>query len=127
MHEPPIIQGIKQMLTKFDDIEKPEADTSDLDGWIVVEGNPSMKTQVLHTNKEKNMISGIWEATPGTYHATYSAYEFVHIIKGVIKITPDDGTSARIVRAGDTFVVESNFKGTWEIKESVLKHFDVML
>ena len=64
MHEPPIIQGIKQMLTKFDDIEKPEADTSDLDGWIVVEGNPSMKTQVLHTNKEKNMISGIWEATP---------------------------------------------------------------
>ena len=53
MQEPPIIQGIKQMLTKFDDIEKPEADTSDLDGWIVVEGNPSMKTQVLHTNKEK--------------------------------------------------------------------------
>ena len=73
MNEPHIIQGIKQMLTKFDDIEKPETDTSDLDGWIVVEGNPSMKTQVLHTNKEKNMISGIWEATPGTYHATYSA------------------------------------------------------
>ena len=115
------------MLTKFDDIDKPEADTSDLDGWIVVEGKPSMKTQVLHTNKEKNMISGIWEATPGTYHATYSAYEFVHIIKGVIKITPDDGTSARIVKAGDTFVVESNFKGTWEIQESVLKHFDFML
>ena len=73
------------------------------------------------------MISGIWEATPGTYHETYSAYEFVHIIKGVIKITPDDGTPARIVKAGDTFIVESNFKGTWEIQESVLKHFDFVL
>ena len=28
------------MLTKFDDIKKPEADTSDLDGWVVVEGDP---------------------------------------------------------------------------------------
>ena len=72
------------MLTKFDDIDKPEADTNDLDGWIVVEGKPTMKTQVLHTNKEETMISGIWEATPGTYHATYSAYEFVHIIKACI-------------------------------------------
>jgi uncharacterized protein len=115
------------MLTKFDDIKKPEPDTDDLEGWIVVEGKPTMKTQVLHTNKEKNMISGIWEATPGTYHATYSAYEFVHIITGKIKITPDDGSSPKIVGAGDTFIVESNFKGTWEIQESVLKHFDVML
>ncbi len=60
------------MLTKFDDIDKPEADTNDLDGWIVVKGKPTMKTQVLHTNKEGTMISGIWEASPGTYHATYS-------------------------------------------------------
>ena len=30
------------MLTKFDDIEKPEADTSDLEGWIVVELHSSI-------------------------------------------------------------------------------------
>ena len=115
------------MLTKFDDIKKTEPETDDLEGWVVVQGKPTMRTQILHTNNEKNMISGIWEATPGTYHATYSAYEFVHIISGKIKITPDDGTGPKIVGSGDTFIVESNFKGTWEIQEKVLKHFDFML
>ena len=71
------------MLAKFDDIEKLEADTRELNGWNVVEGKPSIKTQVLHINKEKNMISRIWEATSGTYLATYSVNKFVHIIKGV--------------------------------------------
>ena len=73
------------------------------------------------------MISGIWEATVGTYHATYAAYEFVHMIKGKIVITPDDGTSSVTVKTGDTFVVESNFTGTWKIEENVIKYFDCML
>ena len=72
MQEPPIIQGIKQMLTKFDDIEKPEADTSDLDGWIVVEGNPSMKTQVLHTNKEKK--NDFWHMGSHTWHVSCNLF-----------------------------------------------------
>ena len=115
------------MIIKLNDIEGPEPDTNDLDGWVVREGHPTMKTRILHTNKEKDMISGIWEATPGTYHATYSAYEFVHMIAGKILITPDDGTTAITVRQGDSFVVESNFKGTWKIEEKVTKHFDFML
>jgi uncharacterized cupin superfamily protein len=28
------------------------------------------------------------------------------------------------VQSGDAFVVESDFKGTWEIIEPVRKHFD---
>ena len=115
------------MIVSFNDIKTVTPDTDDLEGWIVVEGKPSMRTQILHTNKEKTMISGIWEATEGTYHATYSAYEFVHIITGKIIITPDDGTSAITVKAGDSFVVESDFKGTWKIVEKVIKHFDFMI
>jgi hypothetical protein len=38
-----------------------------------------MKSAVQHT-------SGTWQATPGTYHASY--YEFVHMISGRIIITP---------------------------------------
>tara|TARA_B100000902_G_C26487204_1_gene517578 strand:- start:152 stop:499 length:348 start_codon:yes stop_codon:yes gene_type:complete len=115
------------MITLFNEIKNASVDTNDLDGWIPVAGKPTMKTQILHTNREKNMISGIWEATPGTYHATYSSYEFVHMIKGKIIITPDDGSPAKIVKAGDSFIVESNFKGTWEIISPVLKHFDFII
>ena len=115
------------MIAKFSKIQQPETNTSDLDGWIVVDGNPRMETQILHENQEKTMISGIWKATVGTYHATYSAYEFVHMISGKITITPDDGTPSIVVTGGDSFVVESNFKGTWKIEEDVTKHFDFML
>ena len=115
------------MIVKFNEIKKPKPDTTDLDGWVVVSGNPTMQTQILHTNREKNMVSGIWKATIGTYHATYSAYEFVHMISGKITITPDDGTPPTVVMGGDSFIVESNFKGTWKIEEDVIKHFDFML
>ena len=86
-------------------------------------GTPSMKTWVLHTSNDGNMVSGIWECSPGSYHATYTDYEYVVLIAGRIVITPDGGTPVT-VKAGDAFVVEHDFKGTWEIQEHVRKHFD---
>ena len=100
--------------------------TADLDGWVVIEGSPTMKTWVQHTSLDGSMISGTWEATPGSYHATYAAYEFVHIMEGEITITPDGGVPVH-VGPGDAFVIEANFKGTWKIEKSVRKHFCVQL
>lgn len=96
--------------------------TDNLPGWTVVEGSPSMKTYVLHRSADGTMISGIWEATPGTFHATYSGFEFVHILAGKITITPDGGAAVQ-VGAGDAFVVEPAFKGVWKIEQAVRKHF----
>ena len=115
-----------QSITKLDNNPTTAPDTADLDGWVVVEGTPSMKTWALHTNNDGTMLSGIWEATPDTYHATYTAYEFVHMLAGRIVITPDGGTPVT-VQAGDAFVVEDDFKGTWKIEEAVRKHFDFKL
>jgi uncharacterized protein len=96
--------------------------TDDLSGWVKTKGAPTMRTWVLHASPDGKMKSGAWEATPGTYHATYTAFEFVHLISGRIVITPDGGTPTTVV-AGDAFVVEKDFKGTWEIKEHALKHW----
>jgi uncharacterized protein len=100
--------------------------TDDLDGWVVTAGTPKMKTWVLNTSAAGDMMSGIWECTKGTYHATYTAYEYVVLIAGRITITPDGGTPVT-VQAGDSFVVEPTFKGTWVIEEDVRKHFDFRL
>lgn len=100
--------------------------TDDLEGWTKVEGNPTMKTWVLHTSADGSMISGVWEATPGTYRAVYKDYEFVHIMQGRIVITPDGGQPVTVT-GGDAFVVEGSFKGTWKIEEPVRKHFDIKL
>ena len=115
-----------QSIVKLGPLTSVEPSTADLDGWVVVEGNPSMKTWVLHTSADGSMMSGYWEATPGTYHATYSAYEFVHVIEGKMTITPDGGTPVHI-KAGDAFVVEADFKGLWKIEETIRKHFDFKL
>lgn len=111
---------------KLDNQESVAPLTTDLDGWKVVDGHPTMKTWILYTSHDGSMISGYWEATPGTYHATYSGYEFVHFIAGKLTITPDGGTPVQI-GPGDAFVVEAGFKGTWKIEETVRKHFDIKL
>ena len=74
-------------ILKFGAVDNTEA--GDLAGWVVVEGKPTMKTAVQHTTADGKVMSGTWQATPGTYHATYSDYEFVHMIAGRIIITPD--------------------------------------
>lgn len=100
--------------------------TDDLEGWKKIDGNPTMKTWVQHTTADGKVLSGTWAATPGTYHATYSAYEFVHLIEGEITITPDGGAPVT-VRPGDAFTISDDFKGTWKITKPVLKHFVVRL
>lgn len=115
-----------QTITKLPSCQTVTPSTADLDGWVVTEGKPAMKTWVLHTAADGTMMSGLWECSPGSYHATYTAYEFVHLIEGRIVITPDGGTPVTVV-AGDAFVVEKDFKGTWKIEEHVRKHFDFRL
>ena len=113
-------------LFKLDNQDLIEPITDDLEGWSVIDGQPSMKTWIMRTSNDGSMISGVWTATPGTYHAVYAEYEFVHLIEGSITITPDGGLPT-YVAAGDAFVVEAGFSGTWEITESVVKHFDIKL
>ncbi len=100
--------------------------TADLAGWVKREGNPTMRYWVQHTSLDGSMIAGTWEATTGTWHATYALYEFVHLIEGQITITPDGGTPVTY-GPGDAFVVEPTFRGTWTIEQPVRKHFAIKL
>ena len=100
--------------------------TEDLEGWIKTEGNPTMKTWIEYTAEDGSIISGCWEATPGTYSATYKSWEFIHMIEGEVMITPENGDPVTVT-AGDAFVIEKGFTGTWEIKKKVFKHFVIRL
>jgi uncharacterized cupin superfamily protein len=115
-----------QTITRLPETDTVTPSTDTLDGWVVTKGNPQMTTWVLHTTADGTMMSGIWECTKGSYHATYTAYEYVVLIAGKIIITPDGGTPVTVA-APDAFVVEKDFAGTWEIVEPVRKHFDFRL
>jgi len=115
-----------QTVTKLPDLSSVTPSTADIPGWVPVAGQPRMTTWVLHAATDGTTLAGVWDCTPGTYHATYGAAEFVHMIAGRITITPDGGTPVTVT-AGEAFVVDPTFKGTWRIEEAVRKHFTFRL
>ena len=56
-------------LVKLPDINTVAPITDNLDGWTIQDGKPEKKTWILNTSNDGSMISGYWEATPGTYYA----------------------------------------------------------
>lgn len=115
-----------QTVTKLPDPATVTPDTATIAGWVPVAGNPRMTTWVLHAAADGTTLAGYWESSPGTWHASYGATEFVHLIAGRITITSENGTPVTVV-AGDAFVVDASFKGTWEVTEPVRKHFSFRL
>ncbi|MGL6211894.1 MAG: cupin domain-containing protein [Paracoccaceae bacterium] len=115
-----------QTVTKLPDLSTVTPNTADIPGWTPVAGSPRMTTWVLHAASDGTTLAGYWECTPGTYHAAYGAAEFVHMIAGSVTITPEGGTAVTMT-AGDAFVVDATFKGTWEVTEPVRKHFSFRL
>jgi hypothetical protein len=59
--------------------------------------------------------------------ATYGAWQYSHLIEGKIIITPDDGGESYTVNAGDSFIIEKGFAGTWKMEENVKLHFYIKL
>ncbi|MCX4187289.1 cupin domain-containing protein [Methylophaga sp. OBS4] len=100
--------------------------TTDLDGWKPVEGSPTMKTWIEHVPADGKLLTGFWEATPGTYQVTYNADEMVHMFEGKATLTEDNGESVTYV-GGDSFLVEAGFKGTWKTEETVRKIFAIRM
>lgn len=100
--------------------------TTDLDGWQPVEGSPSMKTWIEYAAENGKLLSGFWEAQPGTYAVTYNADEVVHIFEGEAVLTDKDGQSVTY-KAGDSFVVKAGFSGTWKTIKTIRKFFTIDL
>jgi len=91
----------------------------------VVAGNPRFRTWNVD-EKPGGLYAGIWEATPGKWRIHYDEWEFCHILSGV-SVIAEDGGEARTVRAGDSFLLEPGFNGTWEVLETTRKEYVIRL
>ena len=86
----------------------------------VVAGDPVFTT--WNAEERGNLYCGMWQATPGKWRIQYDEWEYCRILEGLSVIT-EDGGAARIVRAGDSFVIRPGFRGTWEVLETTLKDY----
>nr|WP_276509983.1 cupin domain-containing protein [Niveibacterium umoris] len=70
------------------------------------------------------LLAGEWRCDPGAWRLVYDPdeYEFCQILEGHIRLT-DEAGRAREYRAGDAFVIEAGFRGTWETLSYCRKHY----
>jgi|SRR5690554_1018971 len=82
--------------------------------------------RVVWASAEGRIDTGLWEATPGTFTATRDGYtEICTFIFGRVTIT-GEGEEPVTYGPGDIIVMPSGWKGTWEVHETVRKHYTVV-
>jgi uncharacterized cupin superfamily protein len=88
----------------------------------IISGAPRSRLWVHYENPPERLSAGEWEATPGKWRIAYTEWEWMVLISGRCVVTGDDG--ARIEAGpGDAFVIEPGFTGTWEVVETMRKHW----
>ena len=66
--------------------------------------------------------AGVWESSPGEFHAVYTEDEFYYLIEGSVTIADMEGGSRTFV-PGDCIVVPAGFVGTWKVTEPTRKFY----
>lgn len=92
----------------------------------LIAGAPQFKTWTFEETPDSKVFAGVWESTPGTWRIAYDEWEFCSILSGVSVVTRV-GEPPQRVGAGDVFVIQPGFEGTWEVVETTRKLFVVRL
>ena len=89
-----------------------------------VEGNPLRTTFEHFLSPAHGLAAGIWSCEPGAWNIAFAPGkdEFFCVISGRIRITDNEGKAAEF-GPGDACVIPAEFAGTFEVLESVRKHY----
>jgi uncharacterized protein len=90
----------------------------------VVAGDPVHTTWNLETRD--GLYCGLWQSTPGTWLVSYDEWEYVRILSGVSVLTGADGVAVTL-RAGDSYIIRPGFAGTWEVLQTTLKDYVIVV
>ena len=87
-----------------------------------ISGDPHTVTMNGYESDDGTLLMGTWMSTPGTWRVDYQDWEYCHFLEGRCVLTPEGGQPIEL-SAGDVFVVEPGFRGTWEVVETVRKYY----
>lgn len=90
----------------------------------VLKGDPVHSTWNLE--ERDGLYAGLWQSTPGAWRVSYAEFEYVHIRSGHSVLTGDDGSVTNL-RAGDSYLIRPGFTGIWEVVETTLKDYVILL
>ena len=78
------------------------------------------KEALSFTNKDESFQIGLWEAEVGQVPAAWAYDEFMHVLKGRIKMT-DSSVSTLVIGANVGVIVPTGWEGVFSVQESVVK------
>lgn len=93
----------------------------------LVSGNPRRTTWEHFLSANGDLSAGIWACEPGAWNIAFAPGkdEFFCVIEGRLRISDKEGNAAEF-GPGDACVIPSGFTGTFEVLESVRKHYVLM-
>jgi uncharacterized cupin superfamily protein len=77
------------------------------------------------TSDDGVFTTGFWEREPDTWSFERTYHEVALILEGEADIEEPDGT-IHTVRAGDVLITPKGSKGTWWIREKVVKFYAIV-
>ncbi len=103
--------------------------TAGRDGWSALVdapgemGAPGAEMGVLES-EDGRFITGLWEREPDTWSFERPHHEVALILAGEADIETPEG-EVHTVKAGDLLVTPKGAKGTWRIKEKIVKFYAI--
>lgn len=90
----------------------------------LVSGHPRQQIWNVLSSADGHFHVGQWASGTGAWRVDYTEYELCHLLEGVVRLTDATG-NAKLYRAGETFVIPSGFRGTWEVVEACRKLYAI--
>jgi uncharacterized protein len=90
----------------------------------LVSGNPRQQVWNAFSDPEGRFHVGRWSSTVGAWRVKYTERELCHLLSGVVRLTDEQGKQ-RTFRAGDTFMIDKGYSGTWEVLEPCSKVYAI--
>ena len=101
-----------------------EGESSAPDPERVLAGNPPQQVWNAFSSPDGCFHTGRWSSTPGLWRVRYNEYELCHLLSGAVRLTTDEG-GTWVFRAGDSFLINKDFVGTWETLQHCVKLYAV--
>ncbi len=90
----------------------------------VIAGDPQQQIWNAYSDPEGHFHVGRWASTVGLWRVNYTERELCHLLTGVVRLTDNSGRQ-QTYRAGDTFMIDKDFSGTWEVLEACSKLYAI--
>lgn len=116
---------VKIIVLKTDGPEAPQPERERKPAEKTIAGPVDTTTWNQWSGEDDRLHSGIWESSVGKWTVEYDVWEFCHFIAGKAVLTSETGESWTI-GAGEAFVIQPGFKGTWETVEPIRKHYVIL-